>query len=104
MPRKIDAELKARAVRMVAEHRQDYPSMTAVQEVVARQLGVGKASVQRWVRQAEIDGGSRPGVTSTEHAEIRRLKVENARLREDVAILKAAAHFFSRELDPRRPS
>lgn len=101
MARKIDAELKARAVRLVAEHRGDYPSLTAVQEVVARQLGVGRASVQRWVRQAEIDDGSRPGLSSAEQDEIRRLKAENARLREDVAILKAAAHFFSRELDPR---
>lgn len=74
MARKIDAELKARAVRLVAEHRGDYPSLTAVQEVVARQLGVGRASVQRWVRQAEIDDGSRPGLSSAEQDEIRRLK------------------------------
>jgi transposase-like protein len=102
MPRKIDAELKARAVRLVREHREDYSSLTATIEAVARQVGVAKVSVQRWVHQAEIDAGSRPGVGSAESAEIKRLKAENARLREDVAILKAAAHFFSRELDPRR--
>ena len=53
------------------------------------------------MQQAEIDGGTRDGVTSAEHAEIRRLRVENKRLREDVAILKAATSFFAGELDPR---
>jgi transposase-like protein len=48
----------------------------------------------RWVAQAEIDGGEAPGVTIEENEEIRRL-------REDVAILKAATTFFVRELDPR---
>jgi transposase-like protein len=48
-----------------------------------------------------VDAGARPGTTSQEHAEIRKLKAENARLREDVAILKAATSFFVGELDPR---
>ena len=51
--------------------------------------------------QAEIDAGDRDGQTSEEHAEIKRLKAENRRLREDVAILKAATTFFAGELDPR---
>jgi transposase len=53
------------------------------------------------VIQAEIDAGDRDGQTSEEHAEIRRLKAENKRLREDVAILKAATTFFAGELDSR---
>lgn len=51
--------------------------------------------------QAQVDGGQRGGVTSEELAEIKRLKTENKRLREDVAILKAATSFFAGELDPR---
>ena len=51
--------------------------------------------------QAEVDAGARPGVTSEEHEEIKKLKAENRRLREDVAILKAATTFFVGELDPR---
>ena len=51
--------------------------------------------------QAEVDGGGRPEVTSAEHAEIKRLKAENRRLQEDVAILKAATTFFAGELDSR---
>ena len=49
MPKKIDAELKARAVRLVSEHQQEYPSLTAACEAVARQVGVGQESVRRWV-------------------------------------------------------
>jgi transposase len=101
MPKRIDAELKARAVRLVADHQQEYPSLTAACEAVARQLGVGQESVRRWVRQAEVDRGERPGVSSEETEEIRRLKAENRRLREDVAILRAATSFFAGELDPR---
>jgi len=101
MPKKIDPELKARAVRLVAEHQQEYPSLTAVSEVVARQLGVGKESVRRWTLQAQVDAGQRPGASTGDLEEVKRLKAENRRLREDVAILKAATSFFVGELDPR---
>jgi transposase-like protein len=53
------------------------------------------------VVQAQVDGGQRTGPTSEELAEIRRLKKENADLREANDILKAASIFFARELDPR---
>lgn len=101
MPKKFDEEVKARAVRLVLDHQSEYPSLTAASEAVARQVGVGKESVRRWVIQAQIDGGQRQGATSEELAEIRALKAENRRLREDVAILKAATSFFVGELDPR---
>ena len=101
MPKRIDEQLKDRAVRLVTEHQQEYPSLSAACEAVARQVGVGKESVRRWVRQAEVDRGERVGVTSQESEEIRRLKAENRRLREDVAILRAATSFFAGELDPR---
>ena len=101
MPKKIDPELRARAVRLVTEHRDQYSSLTAASAAVAKQLGVGHESVRRWVIQAEIDAGTRQGVTSEESAEIRKLRSENTRLREDVAILKAATTFFAGALDPR---
>jgi transposase len=47
MPKKIDEQLKARAVRLVTEHQQEYPTLTAACEAVARQVGVGKESVRR---------------------------------------------------------
>ena len=101
MPKKINAELRVRALRMVQEHEQDYPSQTAVVEAVAKQLGLGRETVRRWIVQAEIDEGGRPGVTSAEQAEIKRLKAENRRLRDDVDILRAATTFFVGELDSR---
>ena len=101
MPKKIDEELRARAVRLVMEHRSEYPTLTAAVQAVAKQVGVGKESVRRWVAQAEVDTGARPGATTKESAEVKRLKAENRQLREDVAILKAATTFFAGELDPR---
>jgi transposase len=101
MPKKIDEQLKERAVRLVTEHQQEYPNLTMACAAVARQVGVGKESVRRWVRQAEVDRGEREGLTSAESEEIRKLKAENRRLCEDVAILRAATSFFAGELDPR---
>ena len=101
MPKKIDPTVKERAVRLVREHRQEYPSDTAAAETVGKQLGVGRETVRRWVAQAEVDQGRREGVSSEELEEIKRLKAENRRLREDVSILKAATSFFVGELDPR---
>ena len=68
---------------------------------MAIQEGVGHESLRRWVAQADIDAGDRDGVTSEEAAEIRRFKAKNRRLREDVAILRAATTFFAGELGPR---
>jgi transposase len=101
MPKQIDEQLRARAVRLVLDHQGEYSSVTAASAAVAKQLGVGKESVRRWVLQAQTDAGERPGVTSEESAEIKRLKAENRRLREDVEILRAATTFFAGELDPR---
>jgi len=101
MPKKITPELRARAVRMVLEHRDEYPSRTAAAQAVGRQLGVGRETLRRWVVEAEIDAGQRPGVTSAEQAEIKALKARVRRLEEDNAILKAATTFFVGELDPR---
>jgi transposase len=70
---------------------------------VARQLGVGVESLRNWVKQAEIDGGQRAGVTSEERRRIAELERENRELRRANEILKAAASFFARELDPRLP-
>ena len=101
MPKKVDPALKDRALRMVAEHRADYGSTTAVAKAVADQLGIGKETVRRWVIQADIDSGDRPGMTSEESAEVRRLKAEVRRLREDNEILRKTSIFFAGELDPR---
>lgn len=101
MPKKIDPKLRARALRLVSEHLGEYPSLTAASAAVAKQLGVGKESVRRWVVQEQVDGGQRLGSTTEEVAEIKTLKAKVRRLEEDNAILKAATVFFVGELDPR---
>ena len=79
----------------------EYVAGTTLRAAVAKQLGFGKETVRRWVIQDQVDAGTRDGVTTQESEEIKRLKTENRRLREDVAILKAATSFFVGELDPR---
>ena len=85
---------------MVAEVTPNYDSQWAAISAVAQKLGVGTAeTVRKWVRQAEVDAGQRPGATSEESAEIKRLKREVAELRRANEILKAASAFFAAELD-----
>jgi transposase len=60
-------------------------------------------TLRSWVRRAEVDGGTRPGVTSEEKERLRQLERENRELRRANEILKAASAFFARELDPRLP-
>ena len=96
---KYPPELRERAVRMVAEVRPDYPSDWPAIVAVAAKLGIGTAeTLRKWVRQAEVNAGQRPGVTSEESAEIRRMKRENAELRRANEILRAASVFFAAEL------
>jgi transposase len=99
-------ELRERAIRMVAEVRPDYPSDWPAIVAVAGRLGIGSAeTLRKWVRQAEVDGGTRPGVTSEESAELRKLRAEVRELRRANEILKAASSFFAAELDrPQRYS
>ena len=99
--KRYPSELRERAVRMVAEgiaaqNGQRFGVVTRV----ARQLGVGAESLRQWVRQAEVDGGQRPGTSSAEAQRIAELEREVRGLRRANEILKAAAGFFARELDP----
>jgi transposase len=92
-------ELRERAVRMVAEVRPNYESEYAAITAVAARLGVGTAeTLRKWLRQAQVDAGRRPGTTSEESAELARLRRENAELRRANEILKAASTFFAAEL------
>ena len=101
MPKRIDAKVKERCVRLVLDHLAEYPSLTAAAEAVARREGVGKESVRRWVVQAQVDGGQRHGVTSEELDQIKELRARVRRLEEDNEILRRASIFFAGELDPR---
>jgi transposase len=98
-PRKYPDELRARAVRMVFEVRERTGQRLGAIARVGDQLGVNKETLRNWVRQAEIDSGQRPGVTSTDQQRIAELERENRELRRANEILKAASAFFAAELD-----
>ncbi len=96
-------ELRERAVRMVLETVDQTGDSFGVVTRVARQLGIGSESLRGWVRQAQVDGGRRSGVTTDEARRVADLEREVRELRRANDILKAAASFFARELDPRLP-
>ena len=101
--RKYPPELRERAVRMVHETIEQRGDRFGVITQVARKLGVGPESLRNWVKQAEVDGGIRAGTTTEERRRMAELEREVRELRRANEILKAAAHFFARELDPRLP-
>jgi transposase len=69
---------------------------------VATQLGIGTESLRAWVKQADIDAGVKPGMTSVEAARIKELEQENRELKRTNEILrKASAYFAQAELDRR---
>jgi transposase-like protein len=101
MSHRYPAEQRERATRMALERLDEYGSAWAVAQALGPKLGIGPETLRKWVLQAQVDAGRRSGPTSEELAEIKRLKKENAELREANEILKAASVFFARELDPR---
>lgn len=93
-------ELRERAVRMVLESKAGYGSEYEAIRSISSKLGItSPESLRKWLRQAEVDGGVRPGRTTEEIAEIRELKREVAELRRANEILKSASAFFAAELD-----
>ena len=99
---RYDENTKARAVRLVREHRNDYGSEWAAMRAIAGRLGMSAETLRKWIRQAEVDEGEAPGVSSAGSAEIRELRRKNRELEQTIEILKAAASFFARECDPRQ--
>ncbi len=97
--RRYSAEEKAAAVRMVRTLRAELGSEHGTIQRVAGQLGYGVESVRSWVRQADVDEGYSPGVSSTESRRIKELEQENRELKRANEILKRAASFFGAELD-----
>jgi|SRR5690554_4429028 transposase len=98
-------EVRERAVRMVFDHRADYPTEWAAITSIASKIGCSAETLRNWVRQTERDAGLRPGPTSDDLAELKELRREVVELRRANEILrKASAYFAQAELDrqPRR--
>lgn len=98
-PRKYSVELKERATRMAVEARQDPETRAGALKRIADQLGVHPEALRTWVKQAEVDGGVRPGTTTNDAERIAQLERENRELRRANTILKQASAFFAAEID-----
>src|SRR3981189_3693641 len=92
--RRYGPEEKAGAVRMVRTLRAELGTEHGTVQRVARQLGYGIESVRSWVRQADIDDGYAPGVSTAESARVKELEQEIRELKRANEILKRAASFF----------
>lgn len=97
------AEVRERAVRLVLEHEHEHSSRWQAVLSVAEKMGCSAEALRKWVRQAEIDEGRSPGLTTEERARLKELERENRELRRANEILRKASAFFAQaELD-RRP-
>jgi transposase len=100
MPRRFDPETRAKAVRLVRDHVDEYESEWAAIKTVSARLGMHAETLRTWVRQAEVDAGETEGTSSAAAREIRELKRKCRELEETIEVLKAATAFFARACDP----
>ena len=102
---KFSPEVRERAVRMVQEHRGEYPSLWAAVESIAPKIGCVPQTLHEWDKKHEIDTGLRDGVTNDERERLKALEREVKELRRANEILKLASAFFAQaELDRRLKS
>jgi transposase len=102
---KFSPEVRERAVRMVQEHRSEYPSLWAAVDSIAPKIGCVPQTLLSWVQRHEVDSGVRDGVSSAEARRVKELEREVKELRRANEILKLASAFFAQaELDRRLKS
>ncbi|MBB2974458.1 transposase-like protein [Mesorhizobium sp. RMAD-H1] len=97
---KFSPEVRARAVRMVLDHQGEHSSRWAAVSSIAAKIGCTAQTLNEWVKKAEVDDGSRPGLPSDVAEKMKALERENRELRQANEILrKASAYFAMAELD-----
>jgi transposase len=102
---KFSPEVRERAVRMVQEHRGEYPSLWAAVESIAPKIGCVPQTLLEWVKREEADTGVRDDLNSSERERLKTLEREVKELRRANEILKTASAFFAQaELDRRLKS
>jgi transposase len=102
--RRFPPEVRERAVRMLLDHRDEYPSQWQAIRSIAGKFDMSPETLRAWIRQHEIDNGQRQGLSTEERQRLKELERENFELRRANEILKSASAFFAAELDrhPRR--
>jgi transposase len=100
-PRKYPEEMRQRAIRFSLDlvEGPEKLSINAACRRVGEQLGINSDTLRNWVKQARVDAGKQPGVTTDERARLVELEREIRELRRANAILKSASAFFAAELD-----
>ena len=99
-PKKYPDEVRERAVRMVFEIREESGQQQGAIARVADRLGINRETLRTWIKQAELDEGSRTdGLKTEEREELSRLRRDNARLKEEREILSKAAAWFAQETE-----
>lgn len=99
---KFSPEVRERAVRMVREHREEYPSLWAAVESLAPKIRCVPHTLYEWMRKHEVDSGVRQGTSTADKDRLKELERENRELRKANEILKLASAFFAQaELDRR---
>jgi transposase len=99
---KYGPEMRAKAVRLFQDHVSEYPSRWAAMKAISARLGMTAETLRQWVKQAEVDAGQAPGLTSESADELRTLRRKCRELEQTVEVLRAATSFFARECDPLR--
>ena len=99
---KFSPEVRERAVRLVLEHRGEYPSLWAAIESIAPKIGCVPQTLNEWVKRVEVNTGLRDGVTIAEAQRVKELERENKELRRANEILKLASAFFAQAEPGRR--
>ena len=99
---KFSPEVRERAVRMVQEHREEYPSLWAAVESLAPKIGCVPHTLYEWMRKHEVDSGVRQGTTTADKDRLKELERENRELRKANEILKLASAFFAQAKLDRR--
>jgi transposase len=91
MPRPYPKEFRQGALDLVGQGDRSIAD-------IARELGIAESCLRRWIKQSQLDRGERDdGLSTSEREELKRLRRENARLRQEKEILRKAAAFFARE-------
>lgn len=94
MPKPFPAEFR-RDVVAVARKRE------ASMAQIARDFGISESCLNRWLQQADVEEGIRPGMTKEESAELRELRKRNRVLEQENEILRRAAAFFAKDIAPK---